>query len=180
MKEVCVIVLLLSLTWSCRNEVKTEEPLPPRKVQVKKPVELGAESFRWTTIDSIVRGVDVPFAFTNTSADTMYMINCNGALSPVLEKSTGSGWEVFLLAASNACLSAPIVILPGAALEDTLYLRGALPDNNAGPAFPSKDITGQYRVSFSGMVWHYNTGRQNFGDTIPFELRCSAPFFISE
>jgi hypothetical protein len=72
------------------------------------------------------------------------------------------------------CLSAPIIIEPGATLTRTINVRGALPvpGTNAAPAWASADVEGTYRMILGGVHWRGTTSE------VPLELRTSNEFTL--
>lgn len=70
------------------------------------PIVIEGKDFRWESIGGYIKSVKLPFAFKNLLEDTLYIVNCNGAFSPVLEKKTATGWEIFLEHAGDAPESA--------------------------------------------------------------------------
>jgi hypothetical protein len=105
--------------------------------------------------------------------DTLYAVNCNGATSMALEKKEPDGWRVVWAPLINGCLSPPIIIAPGALLEDTLALWGAQPGRNIGPEFTDTAFGGSYRLIWWNLVFHYDPDRSGFGDTVPTKHRTS-------
>ena len=49
--------------------------------------------------------VDIPFAYTNRTGRTLYVVNCNRIVPPVLEKLVDDEWVVAWGAAVPQCLS---------------------------------------------------------------------------
>ena len=121
-------------------------------------------------------GARIPFEFTNPAPDTLYAINCNGAITLALEKKAASEWEMFWMPMTNACLSPPVVIPPGGAFRDTVDLWGAPPGGNVGPEFRTTDLTGTYRLIWANLVSHYSDGIPQLGDTVPTAYRVSNEF----
>jgi hypothetical protein len=129
--------------------------------------------------DGVVLSASIPIRFTNQSPDTLYLVNCNGAITPEYEKQEGATWKPFLHTVTNGCLSSPITIAPNATLVDTMMLAGALPGNNAGPAFASSDVAGTYRIVMRNVRWHYDPSRPQFGDTVATHYLLSNVFRLT-
>lgn len=185
MKGILALILALcSIIFSCENR-KKQDPAQPANLDqpsrdTKAPIQTDSLVYHLVH-DSIVLFAKTFIRFKNITPDTIYIINCNNALVPVLEKRMPNGtWEEFLLTATNGCLSMPIVIPPDATFEDTLFIGGAIPGNNAGPAFPTDDVEGEYRIVLSHTVWRYDINRLDFGDTIPKQYRYSNAFYLDD
>ena len=131
------------------------------------------------TRDGVLLSAPVPVRFTNHSPDTLYLVNCNGALTPVYEKQVGGEWKPYLETITNSCLSSPVVIAPRATLVDTLMLAGAMPGGNAGPSFASADVDGVYRIVMRNVRWHYDPSKPQFGDTVPLRYLHSNTFRVT-
>jgi hypothetical protein len=130
--------------------------------------------------DGVGLATEIWFRFENQAADTLYIVNCNRWLAPILEKQVDEGWETFWGPISDACLSAPIVIPPGGEVVDFLRLWGALPGNNAGPEFKSDDVEGVYRLVIFTVVFNYDAYGPSWGDPVPLEYRVSNSFFLND
>jgi hypothetical protein len=128
--------------------------------------------------DGVLLSVPIAIRFTNQSADTLYLVNCNGAITPEYQKLEGTTWKSHLQTMTNACLSTPIVIAPGATLARDLILGGALPGNNAGPAFATSDVAGRYRIVMRNVRWHYDLDKPQLGDTVPMRYLLSNEFTL--
>src|SRR5688572_4121268 len=63
---------------------------------------------------------EIPYTYTNRSGDSVYLVNCNGDVSPSIERLVGDQWQAVWQPATNACLSPPVVIANGASYSDTL------------------------------------------------------------
>jgi hypothetical protein len=116
--------------------------------------------------------------FENRSDRTMYIVNCRGGLAPVLQKRVSGQWVEYWSPVVLMCLSPPIVIEPGAHIERSLPIWGALPGNNAAPEWRSPDVPGTYRMVLGSVVWNYSDRGQSFGDPVPLELRVSNEFTL--
>jgi hypothetical protein len=123
-------------------------------------------------------GTQIAYRLRNTTEDTMYAINCNGAISIAVEKKEPAGWRTFWAPITNACLSPPFTIPPGETYNAPLSLWGAPPGGNVGPEFSDTTFDGVYRLVWWNLVSHYAEDRQGFGDTLPLDLRVSNEFTL--
>jgi len=108
----------------------------------------------------------------------VYVVNCNGAISPGLQRRAGDTWVDAWIAATDACLSAPIVIPPGGTHTAELLIRPG-----AGAVLyprPNNDTLepGTYRVVWHGALTSFDANTRPFGPDLPLEQRVSAPFTI--
>jgi hypothetical protein len=132
------------------------------------------------TRDSLGWGTSIRYSFTNSSADTMYAVNCNGSITVALERKEGTEWQTFWAPLINGCLTPPIVTPPGTGVEARLELWGAPPGGNVGPEFRDTIFDGTYRLVWWNLVTHYNTDSPGFGDTIPLVHRVSNEFTLKK
>ncbi|MBC8145727.1 MAG: hypothetical protein H7X80_09075, partial [bacterium] len=72
----------------------------------------------------------IPYTYTNRSGDSVYLVNCNGDVSPSMEQFIEGQWKKVWQPATNGCLSRPVVIAPGASYSDTLHM-GVQPHDSA-------------------------------------------------
>jgi hypothetical protein len=125
-------------------------------------------------------GTTIGFTYENRGRDTVYVTNCNGALTVELQKKGVAGWTRFWFGATNGCASAPIVILPGAQLRDSLHIWGAEPENTSTETFASTDFSGSYRLVWHQPVLHYASSPPFSRDTLPEAHRVSNEFSLAE
>lgn len=109
-------------------------------------------------------------------ADTVYIVNCNGAILMHLQKREPEGWTDAWYAEGNACLSAPIVIPPGHVFRGEVLIWGAEPGDTSHSTFRVPEIDGVYRLVWSQAVHHYGPRLGGSGDTIPLAERVSNQF----
>ena len=168
-------MLVFPLLASCEGDITP----PVVDGDTTPPIQTDATLYE-LRLDWVGLATDIPLRWENRAADTLYIVNCRGALAPVLEKEVADGWEAFWSPVLLACLSPPIVMEPGDVLVDTLHVWGALPGHNAGPEFKSDDLEGIYRIVMDNVVFHYDEDRQGFGDDVPLEYRVSSSFALDD
>jgi hypothetical protein len=119
--------------------------------------------------------------FRNTSPDTAYFVNCNGATPTGIQRETAAGWVDVWNGEQDACLSAPIVVPPGDTLRRRVLLFDGfhpLPnDTTAAPSGPTH-APAVYRIIWHGLVHHYNAGLP-FGTEPSIALRTSNRFLLT-
>jgi hypothetical protein len=155
------------------------EGITPPDRDITAPIQTDA-TFYSLHEDWVGLATEIPLRFENQTANTLYIVNCRGQLSPVLEKKVGRGWERFWTPVLRACLGPPIVIEPGGVLADTLHVWGALPGSNAGPEFGSDDVEGVYRIVLQNVVFNYDEDQRGLGDPVPLEYRVSNLFVLDD
>lgn len=111
-------------------------------------------------------------------ADTVYVVNCNGAILMDLQKRDAGEWRDAWYAEANACLSPPIVVLPGEAFRGEIHVWGAEAGSASVNTFRLAEIDGEYRTIWHQPVHHYRPGFQSFGDTLPLSDRVSNAFTL--
>ena len=122
------------------------------------------------------REVTIRATFTAPGPDTVYLVNCNGAILTGLQAEVDGGWQDVWSTLTNQCLSEPIEVAPGEQHSDLMMIR-----RGAGTMLPRGDGTetpgsGTYRVVWRGVL----TSTEGYprGDELPLEQRVSAPFLI--
>lgn len=120
----------------------------------------------------------IPFAYTNRTGRTIYVVNCNGAAPPALEKNTGETWTTTWTGGAPDCLSPAIQIRHGATYRDTLHVFAADPLTDVLPRFADDQPNGIYRLLSNSLLWSFDASAYPFGEDIPVELRRSAPFAL--
>jgi hypothetical protein len=123
----------------------------------------------WTTT--------IGFAYL-TESDTVYIVNCNGAILMNLQKRESEGWTDAWYAEGNGCLSPPIVVPPGDVFRSEVVIWGAELGNRSYNTFRVDDIDGEYRLVWNQPVHHYEPGPGSFGDTIQLAKRVSNQFTL--
>jgi hypothetical protein len=116
--------------------------------------------------------------FTNSSPQTMYIVNCRGGLGTRLEKRVNGTWVPYWSPVLMMCLSEPILVKSGETLTRDVPVWGALPGNNTVPEWASADVEGTYRMVLGNVVWNYTTEGQRFGDAVPPALLTSNTFTL--
>jgi hypothetical protein len=119
-----------------------------------------------------------PYTYTNRSGDSVYLVNCNGDVSPALQRRVGDRWEDWWIPATNGCLSPPVVIAPGGTYHDTAGVHISSQDGRFFTELTSAEPGTKYRL-----VWHQalasfdakHTGG-SFGRALAIEHRVSNEF----
>src|SRR5687767_534838 len=62
----------------------------------------------------------IVYTYTNRTGGPLYILNCNGNISPSIQRERNGVWESAWVPPSSACMSPPVVIAAGATLTDTL------------------------------------------------------------
>ena len=120
----------------------------------------------------------IDFAYRNDGG-TLYVVNCNGAITMFLQKHVAGRWQDALYMASNGCLSPPIVIPPGETLRDSVAMWGAEPGTPSVNTFLLPGLDGEYRLVWHQLVRNYDPRPLSaFGDTLAVEERVSTPFVL--
>jgi hypothetical protein len=166
MKRLLCCVLLFA---ACVAREETPSAPPPPRPRTEPPPAQTAPVRTDRTRYNL--GEEITIISTFTPARTVYVMNCNGAITTGLQRREGDQWTNAWIATINGCFSAPIVIEPGGRHLGTLSIR-------EDGAFP-KLTPGTYRV-----VWHnvMQTFDANVhpprGEELPIEERASAPIAI--
>lgn len=121
----------------------------------------------------------IGFVFTNPNPTPAYIVNCQGGTSLRLEKRVGPAWVAAWAPAVNACLSPPIVVLPGAEYHGVVRVLDCSFLSTCAPKFAVADIPGEYRIVWNSVLSSYDDGAYPFGDPLALEQRTSNTFRIS-
>lgn len=114
----------------------------------------------------------------HAESDTVYVVNCNGAILMDLHKLEGGEWKDAWHAEGNACLSPPIVVPPDSDFRGEVIIWGADSTQDSFNTFRVPTIDGEYRLVWNQPVHHYQPELGSFGDTIPLEKRISNRFTL--
>ena len=116
--------------------------------------------------------------FTAPPATTVYIVNCNGAFSPGLQKLIDGAWVDVWAAETNQCLSLPIVIPPGGSHSTTMTVESSADSRVESRTSDRRIGTGTYRAVWYGLYTSFDMNQYPFGDELPVDQRVSAPFEI--
>lgn len=141
-------------------------------------VATGEEHYALQRSDRTLHG-RIGFSITNSSEETISLLNCNGAYGVVLEKRVGSGWVGVWSPVLPGCLSRPIEIPPGGILEDTLSLHAGVRGSNVNPQFSVDDVDGTYRLIVVSAYWRYDGDGPPWGTAVPEDVMVSNAFQLS-
>ena len=119
----------------------------------------------------------IGFRYT-AGADTVYVVNCNGAILMNLQKREEGRWTDAWYAEGDQCLSEPIVILPGTEFRGEVRIWGAEMGETSFNTFRVPVIDGVYRLVWNQPVEHYGAGSGTFGDTLALGDRVSNEFRV--
>jgi hypothetical protein len=173
-KKIGLVVVLASLACGGSDQTDRVSESPP------EPAPIRTDSTTYTLVaDSIGWGTELMLDFRNEAEDTLYAVNCNGALTFALERKEGDDWAVFLAPMTNACLSPPVTIAPGETFMTPWGIYGARPGSNAGPQFADSAFVGTFRLVWWNLRFHYDPEREQMGDTVPLRYRVSNVFGLT-
>jgi hypothetical protein len=105
-------------------------------------------------IDGIFYRAEIPFRYTNRTADTLVLTGCRPPGSPIVEWWDGTRWRLAFDHVTDLCLSPPFAIPPRTTVHDTLYLvvsRDSIaPSGNLiTPHWLASTGSGEYRLVWS-------------------------------
>jgi hypothetical protein len=171
-----VVAAVLFLT-SCRepgtssegaSAVPTIDESPPLLMTDSAVYTLQWDGRGWFTT--------IGFEYQNSSGDTLYVVNCNQHVTLNVQKRDSLSWTDFWYGATDACLSAPIEIAPGATYQGELSIWGAPAGNTSTTAFLSDDFADAYRLKWNQLMVNYTGRPPRLGDTLPEARRVSNNF----
>jgi hypothetical protein len=167
-----VLLLLLGFT-ACEgpsSDIAQDEGLSELLPRIRTDSSAYALRFDdpgWTTA--------IGFTY-RAGTDTVYIVNCNGAILMHLQKRGAEGWTDAWYAEGDGCLSPPIVVAPGTMFRGEVSIWGAEPEAPSHNSFRVPEIDGEYRLVWSQPVRNYEPKLGSLGDTIPLSERVSNGF----
>lgn len=111
-------------------------------------------------------GTFIPYTFMNRTGSTVFLSNCLGGFTLILEMQRAGEWVNAWSPAQCLMASPDIVIEPDEVYPDTVWAMGT-PDE----LIPPPDESTPYRI-----VWH--AGHFSSGQRLPLEERVSNPFTL--
>ena len=120
----------------------------------------------------------IEYVYSNRTGQAVSIPNCNGDVTPLLEKFVDGAWVVAWDAPKNDCLSPPVTIEPGEQYRDAVRLRGYPPDGDVRPRFLVSSIEGEYRLVWPDAVWDYDDSGPPWGESLPLHQRVSNRFAL--
>jgi hypothetical protein len=112
------------------------------------------------------------------ASDTVYIVNCNGAILMNLQKLEVGGWTDAWYAEGDQCLSPPIVVPPNTEFKGEAVIWGAEAVQRSYNTLRVPAIDGEYRLVWNQPVHHYDPGPGSFGDTLALANRVSNQFTL--
>lgn len=113
-----------------------------------------------------------------TAPADVYIVNCNGAIGWGLQRRVDARWVDAWIVATDACLSAPIVMKAGSVHSYSHLVRGG----GGGVIYPEKRQgvvdPGTYRIVWYGVLRSFDRDAPPFGEELPLEMRVSNEFEI--
>lgn len=172
--RVCpVFVLLAVLLAACA----TPEDLDPKREQLAAPIVTDRERY---ALEDGPYGPETTIVTTFTAPEhtAVYLMNCNGAFSPGLQRRDGDAWVDAWVAEINSCLSPPIVIAPGEQHTGTMTVASRADAEVESRKSSSRIEAGMYRAVWHGLFTSFDPDALPFGEELPLDYRVSGPFPI--
>ena len=120
----------------------------------------------------------IAYTYTNSSGAPLYLVNCNGDVSPALQRERGGSWEDAWSPVMNECLSPPVVIPAGGIYSDTLHLIVDRTHRDIYNALSSSNGSRRYRLVWHQALSSFDGNSRPFGRAVPLEQRVSNPFLL--
>lgn len=120
--------------------------------------------------------VVIPYSYTNRTGSKVLLANCNGGVSPSLERKWEGKWVTAWTPVVLLCLSPPIEIQRGETYRDTLHVVAAAFGSKGRPQFAFEDIEGTYRLRWDPAYWERNSEPRE----LPLKFRVSNEFKLND
>ena len=143
------------------------------------PMRTSASAYQLRS-DSPGLVTEIPYRFTNRSGAPIYLTNCNGDVSPALQRERGGKWEDAWWPTMNECLSPPVVIPAGGSYADTLTLMVDSHHKEIYNELASSDGSRRYRLVWHQALASFDGNARPFGERVPIEQRVSNPFVLKK
>jgi hypothetical protein len=121
----------------------------------------------------------IPYRYTNRSGAPVYLVNCNGDVSPGMQRLVHGTWSDWWIPATNLCLSPAVVIPPAATYSDTLHVMIAPSDGIFLPELVAGGDTTRYRLIWHQALSSFDASARPFGPAVPIEHRASNAFVLT-
>ncbi len=120
----------------------------------------------------------IPYRFVNRSGSRVFLVNCLGDVRPHMDRRVGGRWVQAYAPLRLFCLSAPVVIEPGAEYYDTLnvYREGLIDPSD--PQAETPDLEGTYRLRWEIALSSFDKDNYPFGEPIRLRFRVSNSFVL--
>jgi len=178
MRRLPALALLLAACSSAELALPSE-PLAGGRLVRDETAHAQTDSLSYTLVpEGPGHRARIAIAYTNALRERVFVVNCNGATNIRLEKLVDGRWTHVWSPVLPQCLSAPIVVEPGATHHTVVELWGAAPGGNHAPVFAATNFEGTYRLVWGEVVMRYDPSRHPFGEAVPAELRTSNRFVM--
>lgn len=168
-RHTCVILFLVLA--GCNSP---SAPRPPNELE--NPAIVTDSSAYTLVSENGGLGVTIHYVFTNQTSGPVYVENCHGEFSQVLQRWSGSAWVPAWNPALLDCQSAPIVINAGESFSTQLPVWGAPLGANTGPQWEVANPSGWYRLVWGDALSSYDPNAGSAGKLIPLDVRTSNSF----
>ena len=109
----------------------------------------------------------------------VYLINCNGATTPGLQRREGERWVNAWVAETNGCFASPIVVAAGTTHTETMTVVSRAEAPDPAQRTGMRITSGTYRVVLHNVLASFNPAApQAPAEELPIEERVSAPITI--
>jgi hypothetical protein len=166
-----VLVLCLAIA-ACSQPPRAEEGAP----HDVPPTQTDSVVYHFRQVGDRYEGT-IGVAFTNTTPDSVFFLNCNGATSTSIERLFFDTWIDVWHSEQDACHSAPMAIGPSAQLRRPVHVMGGVWKRTDDRTLAPGDTIGVHRLVWTSVVRQYR-------DTVPFGTplehaqRISNPFTL--
>lgn len=120
----------------------------------------------------------VGVTLTNRTRGPIYIVNCAGGTGLQLEQRVGDQWQRVWSPLLPLCLSPPIVVPVDSIYRTRVEIIGAPQGAKALPQFATVQLSGEYRIVWTGVVSSYQD-RNPFGAPLPLDARVSNRFTLT-
>lgn len=118
---------------------------------------------------------DIPYTYTNRTDGAVYLVNCNGDVTPGIQRMVGGEFTQWWIPSTNACLSPPVVIAPGSTYSDTVRVVISPQDPQLYASIDTAPA-GSYRLVWYSALSSFDDDARGFGQPIPIGHRVSNRF----
>lgn len=151
---------------ACGQELTAGELVVPPPINDESMVTVTAQEFRVRS-DGGVLTAAIPFVLINQTTEQISLKNCAGGYGVVLERREGTRWVHAWTPERQDCLSPPILLGTGEAMEDIFRLRAGAQGSSEPPPLEGGAVPGTYRIVILDAYWDYNHAGPPWGTAVP-------------
>jgi hypothetical protein len=181
-------LFLLLFLFACQESRQPAEPTaaePPTDSQAVQEPSEDATLLKTDREEYLLQqdgsgySVTIGYAYTNRTGGPVYLSNCNGDVSPAVQRLEGGEWQVAWSPVMNECLSLPVVIPDSGAYRNSVRLFVSPQDGDTYTDFLSERKGNVYRLIWGQAYSSFDMNGYPFGEPLPLDQKVSNAFRLA-